>query len=203
MLKRAERLAGLSWTAMASQTMDPDKPAYARAYVNLFSQLVDFTDQFGEKHGSVSTWGPDRALILDGLSGLNKIAMQYVCGAPVSKSQPQWGSAMELELGLISKICYDTSCHFVLISHLEKSIDEVNGGTIIQPLALGRKTAPELPRTFDDVVLARRDTKNFYWSTSDPGIDLKYTYLPNRTDLLPSFKQVIEEWKRRAAVGGK
>jgi hypothetical protein len=202
LLKKVTRAGDLSWTALAGQTSDPDKSRYARSLINLYSLLVNFTDQEGKEWGSVSEWGPDRALVLDGLSGLNKIAMQFVCGQPVSKSQPQWGAAMEAELTLISKLCYDTSCFFVLISHLEKALDEVMGGTLIQPLALGRKVAPELPRTFDDVVLARRDNKAFYWSTNDPSVDLKFTYLPNRPDLPPSFKPLVEEWRRRHGIQG-
>src|SRR6185369_15961262 len=50
-------------------------------FLQVLQQLASFHDQrTGGSYGDVSTWGPNRALVLDGLTGLGSFAMAMVIG---------------------------------------------------------------------------------------------------------------------------
>ena len=126
------------------------------------------------------------------------MAMQFVSGQSLARTQPQWGTAMTTEMNLINMLCFDTQCHFVLMAHLDRLVDEINGGMIIQANALGRKNAPEIPKNFTDVVLAQKDADKFTWSTMAAKVDLKPRNLPFSDKLDPSFKLLYDTWYKRA-----
>ena len=199
---KAKTMSAMSWDALQKMTSDPNKAKYD-AWLKLIRTMQNFhCDRCEQDFGDVTTWGKDRALVIDSLSGINKMAMQFVRGEAVATSQPQWGAAMNLELGLVGeKLCYDTECLYVLISHLERQIDEINGGMILMPLALGKKNAPELPKNFNDTIMCVKEGTKFTWSTAKMNVDLKGRNLPTADGLEPSFVPLIETWKGRTQNG--
>lgn len=190
-----------SWDFIVKQTNDPDKRNYT-GLLEVYETLHNFTcDRCGKEFGDVSTWGTDRAIVLDHYSGINQMAMQVFAGLSVSKSQPQWGAAMNAELTLAHKLCTDTRSMFVLVCHVERQTDQVFGGVHLVPLALGQKVAPDLPREFSDVILARHDEAlDFYWSTVAPQADLKTIHLEIKDKLPPSFVPLIDGWKAKGGL---
>jgi hypothetical protein len=128
------------------------------------------------------------------------MAMNLVVGSKPVKSQADWGVAQDNLERLIQKLCIDTQCHFILIAHAEREVDEVAGGSKIMAATLGKKLAPRLPRFFSDVVLADRQGTKFTWSTAVAGADLKARNLPVADGLAPSFSQIIASWKSRGGV---
>src|SRR5690242_8010030 len=83
-------------------------------FLRLVETLGDYIDQrTGENLGPVDEWGPNRCLIMDGLTGLSKMAMQLVVGGKPAKSQPDWQIAQDCVENLIDKLVYDTKCSFV------------------------------------------------------------------------------------------
>jgi len=197
---KAENLTRLPWDAAVKWT-DPKKSSYD-GYLRILHALHNFTCRnCGEEFGDATTWGPDVCLWFDGLAGLNQAALQMVVGGAVTRSQPQWGAAQEAEIQLIRQAIYGTPCHFVLISHVEKLLDEINGNLSIMPNALGKALGPEIPKDFDDVVMAARLGDKFKWTTAAAGVDLKATYLPLSDNLPPSFAPLIEKWKREGGSG--
>lgn len=198
MLKSAKTNANLSWSAMSGQTSDPNKPKHAQSMVKLYQTLYNFVDQNGKEFGSVDSWDQSRVLVLDSLSGLNHHAMKFITGGALAKSQPQWGAAMATELDLLNKLCYDTKCHFVMTAHIEKELDQINGGQLITAHALGRANAPEIPKNFSDVILQRRTGKGFEWSTAAPAVDVAARNLPLEDKLSPGFKTLYNNWLAKA-----
>jgi len=198
MLKQAQTLNKMSWDMISKQTADPDKKKYD-AYVRLLMTLANFKDdRTGEVYGAVDSWGPDRCIAVDSLSGLNRICMQFITGGSLAKTQPQWGASMNAELGLIDNLCLQTRCHFVLTSHLDKTLDTVNGGMWVQPNALGQKNAPEIPKNFSDVILQVGNSGKYRWSTLQAQTVVKHRNVPLSDKLEPSFKLLHENWKKRA-----
>ncbi len=151
-------------------------------------------------YGSVETWGTDRVLVLDSLSGLNSMAMNLVVGSKPVKSMSDWGIAMDNEERFIQKLCVDKRCHFMLTGHTEREVDEVTGMSNIMAATLGRKLAPRLPRFFSDVVLAKRDGTTFAWSTTTLGADLKARNLPYADNQSPIIGPLLETWKGRGGL---
>lgn len=133
-----------------------------------------------------------KALVLDGLTGAGTMSMNCVIGSKPIKTQPDWGVAMDQLERFIHKLVYNLNCTFVLISHVEKQIDPVEGGMIISLSTLGNKLAPKIPPLFDEVVHCVRNGKNFHWTTLTEGYDLKARKLPLHDKLEPSFVQLFE-----------
>lgn len=166
-------------------------------FIDMLKNLSNFKcERTGKAYGAVDTWGPDRVLVLDGLSGLNLLAMSLKVGTKPLKTLPDWGAAMDLEEGLINRLTLGCNCHFVLIAHADRETDQVIGGSKIMPSALGRKLPQTMGRYFDDVIFMSNEGGKFLWSTVAANVDSKARLLPLAKDLKPSFVQIIEAWKK-------
>lgn len=178
---------------------DPQRSKHNQL-VALLGDFADFPDdRTGQRFGAVDTWGPDRCLALDSLSGVNPIALSLVVGGKPVKSQADWGIAQDTIEKLI-RLCCNSKCHFVLTAHVERETDQVFGGVKITVSTLGRALAPKIPPFFSDVILSGRDGNKFHWSTAHPQADLKARNLPIADNITPSFGPMIEKWRNRGKV---
>lgn len=200
LLARAKRIQHTSWDALKEQTSDPNKGVHAQAYVNVLEAIDNFKcTESGKEYGNVGEWDNNRVFVFDSLSGLNTIAMRFITGMATARSQPQWGAAQEAELQIISSLCYDTKCAFVLTAHVDKVYDEVAQTHLKTLSALGQKLAPKVPTLFDDVILSYKEDGKFYWSNQQNGYDLKPTWLAPGDKLFPTYVPLIEKWRK--AIG--
>jgi hypothetical protein len=174
-----------------------------RGEYNQILDVVDlcekFVDDSGKDWGSVDSWGTDKVLVFDGLSGLNLMCRTLAVGGKPVMTQPDWGVSMDYELKFIQTLTGITA-HLVLIAHVEREMNEVTGGTKVMPAALGRKNAPQLPQWFSDVILAYRDGSTYKWSTLNTDTDLKTRNLPYSDKLDPSFVPLINGWKQSSSI---
>ncbi len=165
--------------------------------------LKDFEDErTGKFYGSFTTWGDDRALVVDSLSGLSIIAWYLTVGNKPTGAPGEWNIAMNYIEALLMKINSDRRCYFVLIAHIEKEMDEITGVMRVMTSTLGRKLAPKIPRFFSEVVYATRTTEapQFRWSTIDRNADLKNRILPVGDKLVPDFGPIVEGHKKRLTL---
>ena len=145
--------AGRSWSSMAdsadlvnelsfdavAKMVDPKRQQYNQ-FVSLLKSLNNFVCDRNEiVYGDVCTWGTDRAIVLDGLSGVGVMAMGLVVGGKPSGTKATGALRCSWSENLIQKLCTDTQCHFILIGHAERETDEVMGGSRIMAATLGRK----------------------------------------------------------------
>lgn len=140
-----------------------------------------------KEHGPVDDFGPDIVLAIDGLSGLSRMVMDLVTGARPLKTLPDWGIAQDTMRRLLDKLTNDTDCSFVLVAHLEKKQDLVNGGTHLTVSALGQALSGDIPKNFDEVIYCHRDDDKFYWSTTESKIAVKTRCLPFNDEIKPTF----------------
>jgi len=192
----------MSYAALADQKSGIAKPKMDQ-WMNLLLSCKDFVDdRTGEHYGDVTEWGPDRALVIDSLSGLNKMAREYTVGLKPSLHQGEWGVAMSLEEGLIWQLTSNRRCFFVLTAHLDRNIDEITQQTKLMVKALGNKLAPDIPKNFSEVVLARRGTDKlpFTWSTADVTATVKNRALTVSNELSPTFVPIVRAHERRLAA---
>ena len=196
MLDSARKINTLSFKSLAD-LRDINKQKYNQ-FLKVLGALADFPcDRTGRTYGPVDSWGTDRAIVVDSLSGLNLMAMDLVVGSKPVANVGDWGIAMKnLEL-LINKLCSSTRCWFVLIAHLEREYDEVVGSTQMMASTLGRKLAPRLPRFFSDVIQAVRNGDRFSWDTAAVNVDLKARNLPISSGLAPDFGQIMSAMQRK------
>jgi hypothetical protein len=188
----------LSFEALKKQ-VDPSKSKYNQLE-QFLRNFNDVQDDTGAKFGSVSSWGPNRALVIDGLTGLCDSAMKACIGVKFDRDQKDWGLAQNIVEGILRKITSETACHFVLISHIERETDPNGGGLKLMASALGKALAPKLPAMFSDVILAKRIGREFVWDTEDPTADLKTRNLPISGKIPPTFAAIIDKWKSRGGV---
>lgn len=195
MIASAEKINKLSFEAL-TKLPDINKSKY-QEFIKVLNALSNFKcDRTGQSYGAVDEWDQSRVLVVDSLTGLSLMAMNLVTGSKPVKSMADWGVAIDNLERLITKLCVDTKCHFVLIAHLERETDELTGGTSLMASTLGRKLAPKLPRYFSDVIHVVRRADKFAWSTASSNVDLKARNLPIADNLLPSFVPLIASWKK-------
>lgn len=169
-------------------------------FMQLLMTLSNFKCQLCKKEfGAVDSWGPDRALALDSLSGVNTMAQDMMIGAKPSSHQGEWGVSMNAEEKLIKKLCADLRCFAVVTAHVERELDPVAGNVKLMVGALGSKLAPKLPKDFSDVIMAKREGTTFVWSNAETNAALKSRFLPLGDKHRPSFGPIVDEWRKRQA----
>lgn len=167
-------------------------------FVRLCSQFCDFKDdRTGKSFGPVDTWGPNRMLVVDGLTGLCAAAMALVVGGKPLRDQRDWGVAQDQTERMVRQLCDGVKAHFCLLGHVERETDPVFGGVKIMPSALGKALPPKLAPMFSDVILASREGTNWFWSTANPQADLKTRNLPIAEKIKPDFAQMFQKWQSR------
>ena len=197
--KMATTINTYSMEALFKMT-DPER-SKNNQFVGLLKTLSNFQDaRTGQRFGPVDSWGPDRLLVIDSLSGINPIAFSLVVGNKPLKDQRDWGAAMEQIEKLVRHLTGGCNCHVILIAHIEREVDLVQGGQKITVATLGNKLAPKIVPMFSDVILSQRKGKDFSWTTADPQAELKARNLPIADNIQPSFHQIFHKWQSR---GGK
>lgn len=176
---------------------DPDR-AKSNQFVTLLKAFTDFPDdRTGQKFGKVDGWGPNRCLAIDSLTGINPIAMSLVIGQKPLKDQRDWGIAQDQIEKFLRNCCDSAKCHFVMTAHVEREVDQVQGGVKLTVSTLGRALAPKIPPMFSDVILSVRTGVEWTWSTANPGADLKARNLKWAENLKPNFAQIFTKWQSR------
>ncbi|MDX2059908.1 MAG: AAA family ATPase [Gemmatimonadales bacterium] len=179
---------------------DPNRSKHNQ-FIGLLKALADFPDdRTKQRFGAVDTWGPDRALVIDSLTGINPIALSLVVGGKPVKSQADWGIAQDQIEKLLRQLTDGCKCHFILTAHVEREIDQVFGGVKITVATLGRALAPKIPPMFSDVVLTYREGAKFLWSTANAQADLKTRNLAIADGLPQDFATIINKWKSRGGA---
>jgi len=168
-------------------------------FLTLINQCNDFIDQNGVHHGDVATWNTDRVLVIDGLTGVSKMARKLRVGSKPVLTQPDWGAAMTMVQEFIDALTTMTKCHLILITHIERETDEVSGSTKIMVSTLGRKLAPMIPPNFGDVIMATKNGSEFYWDTADGRADLKNGFLPIGSKIPSDYAPMFHKWQ---SMGG-
>lgn len=175
------------------------------AFLDLLATCRNFvSDKDGKSYGSIQDFGPDRAVVIDSLSGISVMAMDLTIGDKVVANPGEWQIAMSNISKLILSCTSDLNCFFVLIGHIEPETNEVTGVRQVMVSTLGRKLAPQLPKFFSEVIsvetrVEAADKKVFTWSTNTQGFDLKSRALPVSGSLPPSFAPIVEAHRRRLA----
>lgn len=192
MKKAAQLINTLNVDALQKMQAGINKSAFQQ-FLEMIDVLGGFTcDCCNNNWGPADEWPESNAFALDGLTGISTMSMDLAVGAKPVKTQPDWGVAMDNLERFVSKCVFDTRCTFILLSHVDRERDEVTGGTWITTKTLGVKLAPKLVAMFDEVILAKRNGRDFVWSTAEPNADLKGRVLPLSDKITPDFGQLFK-----------
>ena len=167
----------------------------------ILRSLENFIDNTGKSWGNIASWNTDRCFVLDGLTSTGEMAMDLFCGRRPLYDKPDYMIAQQAVLNLIKFLTCQVRCPVVVVGHLDGGQEDAMGrggkGNVMAP---GRKLAPQLPRLFDDMPFAYRETDKFYWSTAKFGIMSKGRNLPIKDAMAPDFGAIVESWKRAGGV---
>jgi len=179
----------------------PDKRDYMQ-FVEILTQCSDFQDELtGKSYGPVDNFDPrTQVLVIDSLSGLNKMCLSMVCGSKAVRSQPEWGVAIDHELGFCDNLTCGMLSHVIIMAHVIQETDSVMGGIKTMVNGLGKKAPQELPKNFTDCIFANEEGGVFSWTTMDPRIQTKSTTLVAGKNLKPDFAPLFAEWNKRLAL---
>lgn len=199
LIDSASKINTLSLDGLAKM-QDPNRSKHNQ-FIELLNALNNFPDdRTGEKFGGVNTWGTNRALVIDGMTGLNRAALSLVVGGKPVKSQSDWGIAQDQVEKIVRMLCDGCPCHFVLIAHVERETDQVLGGVKLTVSTLGKALAPKIPAMFSDVILTTREGTKWTWDTGNSMADVKARNVPFKSGLESNFGQIVEKWKSRGGV---
>jgi AAA domain len=186
--------------ALAAKT-DPDRRKHDQ-YVKIAQAIESFKDdRTGKNFGDATEWGPNRALVIDGLTGLCDAALASVIGGKVTVDMMDWQIAQNMVKRFVKMLTDSCKCHFVLIAHVDRETDQILGGVKLMPKALGKALAPLLPLGFSDVILTVREGTTWRWDTASSQADVKTRNLPIKSDNKPSFELIINKWRARNEAG--
>lgn len=198
MKKTAGDIGKFDLSAIAKMR-DPDR-GKNNQMVQVYTVLNDFIDQRdGKSYGPVDDFKQNAVLVIDGLSALARIAMEMVTGAKPVRDKPDYGISQGNLMNLLLKLTSGCHCHFVLIAHVSREVDEIMGGIKLMPNVIGKAILADLTQPFSDVILTARETTKFYWDTANSQADLKTRNLPISSRLEPDFAQILGRWYSRAA----
>lgn len=196
LMKKVEDIGRLSQDALYTIK---DATRGQRNYVHqLLKQMANFEDQrTGQSYGNVSKWGTDRVYVLDGLTGLGRMAMALTVGSKPVRSQNDWGIAQDIVEPILWQLCEGFRCHFVLLAHVERETDVVSGSSKIMVSSLGKALPPKVAPLFSDAIMTVRSGAEWWWTTADGRADLKTRNLPISDKIEPDFSQIMRTWEKR------
>jgi hypothetical protein len=171
---------------------------------NQFGEVLKLTKRFidhkGVDHGDPTTWNTDRAFVLDAVTELANMAMAMYVGKRPVYDKPDYQVAQRMVYNYIHLLTNTFRCHVIILSHPDPIFNEAIGATKLMMQTIGNKLSPQLPRKFDDVIVAKRIGTDYRWSTAELNAEGKGRNLPTKADLTPDFGQVVEAWKRGGGV---
>ena len=168
-----------------------------RQFTELLKTMNDFIDdRTGESLGNIASWGDDTALVLDSMTGMNRMIIQHVCGHRPTMTQPEYGIVQNHIMDLIYLLT-SLRCFFVMTAHLEKEVNPMTGAKSFMVSTVGKAIAPDVPIPFSEVVLTKQENGSFSWSTLDNSALLKRRTLPLKESIEPSFVPLVEAYRAR------
>jgi AAA domain-containing protein len=171
---------------------------------NQFGQVLrltkEFVDHKGVSHGSPSQWNTDRAFVLDAVTELGYMAMNMYVGRRPVYDKPDYQVAQRMVYNYLHLLTNSLRCHVIVLGHLDKQFNEASGVTTQTVQSVGQKLSPQLPRKFDDVIVAKRVGDKYTWSTAELNSEGKGRNLPTKAGMPQDFGLVVEGWKRAGGV---
>jgi hypothetical protein len=172
---------------------DPDRSKYTQL-LDLYSTCADFIcDGCSEEFGPIDEWGEDRAVALDGLTGLTKAARMMWLGARPVIGKNDYQPIQGFIEGFLENFWSGTKCSAILIAHTDRRENELTGISEITINTAGPALVRKLVIKPDEIITTERGERGHYqWNTLSTGNTVnKHRRLPESATLAPDFRQIF------------
>ena len=153
---------------------------------------------------SLLSWAQDAmdfiAIVLDASTELGYMAMNMYVGRRPVYDKPDYQVAQKMVYNYLHLITNSLRCHVIVLGHPDKQFNEASGVTTMTMQSVGQKLSPQLPRKFDDVIMALKNGDKFTWSTAELNSEGKGRNLPIKAGMPQDFGLVVAGWQK---AGGK
>jgi len=199
LISEAKRLSSLQFDGIAKAT-DTQKYKQQR-WIRVLEAYSNFKcDRCAKSFGPIDNWPTSRAIVTDHFTELCQASKEWAVGEKLVLHEGEWQVAQNNVENLVRNLYEVPRCWSIVLAHIDRETDLIQGGTKIMVHALGRKLAPKMNPLFSDVVLAVRQGKDFYWDCAAAETDLKTRNLPIESKLRPDFAQIVAKWKERGGI---
>ena len=198
-IEMANNIATKNQSQLANISDSKRKDDFAQ-FVRVLEWLKTPVDMKGVTYGPVTSWANDRCLVLDGVSSLGDMAMDLFAGRRPLYDKPDYQVAQRAIKQLMVFLTMQVSCPVIVIAHVGRGEDSLEGRNKITVNTVGQKLAPELPRMFDDMIHAEREGTNFTWSTATSGANAKGRNIPIKAGMRPDFGVIVTSWKKAGGM---
>lgn len=201
LIEQAENVMTKTQQQLALMRDDKRKADYFQ-YAEVLKAVKEFKDDQGRNWGSITSWGTDRALVFDGLTATGTMAMDMFVGRRPLYDKPDYQIAQRNLLNFMVFLTHQVRTHVIVLAHVGRGEDSLEGRNKITVSTVGQKLAPELPSKFDDMIHADREGRTFKWTTIATGAVAKARSLPYG-EYKPGYKQIVDSWIKAGGVIGK
>jgi hypothetical protein len=199
-LAAVDKVGRLSY-AMLCKLIDSERGGDNNPFWKILQTCAKpISDRDGKEFPPVDKWDSSMVFAIDGLTELSNAAMKMQIGANPTADRPDYGVAQNNLMNFLRLCAQGSQYTFVLISHVQRSINEVTNTTNVTVNTVGQAICAEIPPMFSDVIYTVREGSEFTWDTSAYGVDTKTRSLGYRNKIQPNFAQIMDLWQAR---GGK
>jgi len=198
LIDAADKVGKLTYESL-TKLIDPKRSGENNAYWKILKSCANFVDsRTGEAFGSLESFPTESLFIMDSLSETANAAFRMQVGNKPVASQPDYLVAQQNLLNFLRLLTQGIRCGVILTAHVDRLVDEINGGTKITTKSIGKALAGELPQLFSDVILTTRMGTEWVWDTANVMTDLKTRNLTYSSKLRPDFAPLFDKWLSRA-----
>jgi hypothetical protein len=104
-------------------------------------------------------------------------------------SRPDYNPIMGAIENFLSLWWGTSTCNNVLLAHVDREVNPINGMTSITIHTLGQKLAPRIVKMPDEIITATYDERRYFWHTELPGQITKTRRMPRGVDFEPDFSK--------------
>lgn len=178
-----------------AKKQDLQKSSYTR-YTEVLKGMQTFIDTSGKDCGTITDWGEDTVVYIDGLTILLELIQQTIIGGKVLLSLPARGILQNMLMQYIRFLTEEVRCHVVLLAHPVRQKSDITGLESIFIATGGQALKDILPSAFTDVVYATTQGNKFYWNTDFPGAITSARNIPLKRNMPQDFSQF--DWTPKA-----
>ena len=200
LISGADMVGRLSYEAV-TKMQDPNRGGEANSFWKILKACSDFPDdRTGKTFGPIDKFDGSKIFIIDSLTELSNSCMKMVIGNKPTAAPPDYGVAQNNLMNFLRLVTQGVPCTFIITAHTDRLLDEMTQSNKTMVKSIGRALANDIPPLFSDVIQSVREGDKFYWDTAGFGVDTKTRSLGYRSKIEPNFAQILDLWKKRAAV---